>query len=205
VVFSLLGYFVCMIIVLTAAVGAMIGLSSFSTFEGARHYSHSRPVPERNITAPNTEPRLFMAVPNTKEASPAKNVETNSAVATDEKTDAKKSKPQKHKAFARRDNYRRPSYWNAPGYAEAPSVHFPIGDYNFAAAAVIEFSRRIPKQQSIRPAWAVTLPPMTPPGAQPRSLNLSRKLQATPSARTLAWGSFCDDRHGVSSDAVLRQ
>jgi uncharacterized membrane protein len=38
VVFSLLGYFVTMIVVLTAAVGAMIGLFSFSTSEGIRHY-----------------------------------------------------------------------------------------------------------------------------------------------------------------------
>ena len=130
VVFSILSYFACMIIVLTAAIGAMIGLSSFSMFEGARHYSrpvleHSRPVPERNITAPNTEPRLFMSVPNTKEASPSKNLETNSAVATDEKTDAKKSEPHKHRVLTRqRNNYERPGYWNAPGYAEAPQRPF---------------------------------------------------------------------------------
>jgi hypothetical protein len=129
VVFSLLGYFVTMIMVFTAAVGAMIGLVSFSTSEGVRHYSrpvleHSRPVPERNITAPNSEPRLFMSVPDTKAASPAKNVEANSANVPDEKAEAKKSKPHKHKAFARRDNYRRPGYWNAPGYAEAPQRPF---------------------------------------------------------------------------------
>jgi hypothetical protein len=129
VVFSLLGYFVTMIVVLTAAVGAMIGLFSFSTSEGIRHYprpllEHSRPQPERNITAPNSEPRLFMSVPNTKEASPAKNVDANSAVALDEKAEAKISKPHKHKAFARRDNYGRPGYWNAPGYAQAPQRPF---------------------------------------------------------------------------------
>jgi hypothetical protein len=59
-----------------------------------------------------------MVVPDTKDASPAKNVETNPAVATNEKTEAKESKPHKRKAFARRDNYRRPSYGSALGYAE---------------------------------------------------------------------------------------
>jgi hypothetical protein len=123
VVFSLLGYFVTMITVLTAAVGAMIGLFSFSTSEGIRHYSrpaleHSRPPPERNITAPNSEPRLFMSVPNTKDASPAKNVDANSVAATDEKADAKKSKPHKRKVFARQrnNNY---GYGNVWGYADA--------------------------------------------------------------------------------------
>jgi hypothetical protein len=129
VVFSLLGYFVSMIMVLTAAVGVMIGLFNFSTSENVRHYprpvlEHSRLLPERNITAPNSEPRLFMSAPDTKDASPAKNIEDNSAVAQDEKADAKKSKPHKHKAFAQRDNYGRPSYWNVPGYAEAPQRPF---------------------------------------------------------------------------------
>ena len=123
-VFSLLGYFVTMIVVFTAAVGAMIGLLSFSTSDGVRHYprpvlEHLRPVPERDTTTPNTEPRLFMSVPNTKEASPAKNVEANSVAATDEKVDAKKNKPHKHKVIARqRNNYERPNYGNAVGYAE---------------------------------------------------------------------------------------
>ena len=123
-VFSLLGYFVCMIIVLTAAVGAMVGLSSFSTSEGVRHYprpalEYSRPVPERNITGPNSEPRLFMSVPKTKETSPAKNVDANSVAATDENVDAKKSKPHRHKVLAhQRNNYERPSYANVLGYAE---------------------------------------------------------------------------------------
>ena len=121
-VFSLLGYFVSMIMLLTAAVGVMIGLSNFSTSEKVRHYP--RPAIERNVTATNSEPRLFMSVPDTKDASPAKNVEANSAATIDEKAEAKKSKPHKHKAFAGRDNYRRPSYWNAPGYAEAPQRPF---------------------------------------------------------------------------------
>jgi hypothetical protein len=130
VVFSLLSYFVCMIIALTAAFGAMIGLSNFSTFEGVRHYSrpvleHSRPALERNITASNSEPRLFMSVPDTKDASPARNVEATSAAASDEKADAKKSKPHKHRVLARRrDNYERPSYGNALGYAQYPQRPF---------------------------------------------------------------------------------
>ena len=57
-VFSLLGYFVCMITVLTAAAGAMISLFNFSTSEKVPHYP--RPVLERNVTAINAEQRLFM-------------------------------------------------------------------------------------------------------------------------------------------------
>ncbi|MGC2077126.1 MAG: hypothetical protein WA728_14050 [Xanthobacteraceae bacterium] len=117
--FSLLGYFVSMITVLAAAVGVMIGLFNFSTSERVGHTPHPRPAIERNITATNSEPRLFMSVPGTKDASPAKNVEANSAAATDEKTEPQ-SKPHKHKVLARqRNNYGRPGYWNAPGYAEA--------------------------------------------------------------------------------------
>ena len=121
-VFSLLGYFVTMIMVLTAAVGTMIGLFTFSTSEGVRHYprpvEHSRPLPERNITAPNSEPRLFMSVPDTKDGSPAKNIEaTTSAMALDEKVEAKTSKHHRHKAIARqRNNYERPGF--GMGYAE---------------------------------------------------------------------------------------
>jgi hypothetical protein len=90
VAFSLLGYFVSMIMVLTAAVGVMIGLFNFSTSENVRHYP--RPALERNVTAISGEPRLFMVAPDTKDASPAKNVEAGSAVAPAEKAEAKKSK-----------------------------------------------------------------------------------------------------------------
>jgi hypothetical protein len=65
-----------------------------------------------------------MSVPDTKDASPAKDVEANSAATIDEKAEAKKSKPHKRKVFARRDNYGRPSYRNAPGYVEAPQRPF---------------------------------------------------------------------------------
>jgi len=119
VVYSLLGYFLCMITVLTAATGAMIGLFNISTSEKVGHYSHPRPVVERNVTATNGEPRLFMVVPETKDRSPAKNMEANSAAVPAEKADSKKSKPHKPKVLARqRNNYERPSYGNALGYAE---------------------------------------------------------------------------------------
>lgn len=123
-VFSLLGYFVCMIVVLTAAMGAVVGLFSLSATDRVGHTPHPRPAIERNVTGINSEQRLFMSVPDTKDASPAKNVEANAATATDEKTEAKKTKSHKHKAFARRDYYRGPSYWNAPGYAEGPQRPF---------------------------------------------------------------------------------
>jgi len=115
VAFSLIGYFVSMIIVLSAAVGAMIGLFNFSTSEGVHHYS--RLGLERSVA--NSEPRLFMSVPDTKDRTPAKNIETNSTAVAAEKADAKKNKPHKPKLLARqRNNYERPSYGNALGYAE---------------------------------------------------------------------------------------
>jgi hypothetical protein len=113
----LLGYFFSMIAVLTAVVWVMLGLSNISTSERVSHYPHPRPVVERNVTAANNEPRLFMVAPETKDGSPAKNMEANSAAPT-EKTVAKKSKPHKPKVLAR--NYERPGhYGNALGYAEA--------------------------------------------------------------------------------------
>jgi hypothetical protein len=119
VVFSLLGYFVCMIVVLTAAAGAMIGLFNFSTPERMGHIPHPRPAIERNVTATNSEPRLFMSVPDTKDASPAKNIEASSAAAPDEKAEAKKSKPHKHKLLARqRNNFEGRGYGYARGYAQ---------------------------------------------------------------------------------------
>jgi len=97
------------------AVGATIGLSNFSTSEGALHYS--RPVLERDAGV--TKPRLFMSVPEIKDGSTAKNIETNSTAVAAEKSDAKKSRPAKPKVLARRrNNYDQPSYGNALGYAE---------------------------------------------------------------------------------------
>jgi hypothetical protein len=118
VALPLLGYFICMVAVLTAVAGVMIGLFDTSTSERVHHYP--RPVVERNVTAASGEPRLFMVVPEAKNASPAKNIEANSAAIPTEKAEVKKSKPHKPKVFARlRNNYERPGYYgNAPGYAE---------------------------------------------------------------------------------------
>jgi hypothetical protein len=116
----LLGYFFSMIAVLTAAAGMMLGFSNISTSERARHYLHPRPVVERNVTATNWEPRLFMVAPEIKDGSPAKNMEANSAAVLAEKADAKKSKPHKPKVLARQhNNYARPGHGNTLGYAEA--------------------------------------------------------------------------------------
>jgi hypothetical protein len=64
-----------------------------------------------------------MVVTETKDGSPAKNIEANSAVAQDEKAEAKKSKPHRHRAIARqRNNYERPSF--GMGYAQYPQRPF---------------------------------------------------------------------------------
>jgi len=117
VAFSLIGYFVSMIIFLSAVVGAMIGLFNFSTSEGVHNYSP--PGLERSVTNSEREPRLFMSVPDTKDVTPAKNIQTNSTAVAADQADAKKNKPHKPKLLARRrNNYERPSYGNALGYAE---------------------------------------------------------------------------------------
>jgi hypothetical protein len=100
-VYSLLGFFFGMIAVFAAAVGTMIGLTNFST-GGVGHYPRS--VVEGNVTAINSEPRLFLSVPETKDGAPAKNVESNSAAVPDEKADAKKSEPHKLKLLTRQRN-----------------------------------------------------------------------------------------------------
>jgi hypothetical protein len=112
-VLPLLGYFFSMVAVLAAAVGVMIGLSNAST-PRVRHY----PVVEHNVTATNTEPHLFMVVPETKNGSPAKYMEANSAALPTEKADAKKSKPHKPALAHQHYNYERPGYGNALGYAQ---------------------------------------------------------------------------------------
>ena len=109
----MLGYFFSMVAVLAAAVGIMIGLSNTST-PRVRHY----PVVEYNVTATNTEPPLFMVVPETKNGSPEKYIEANSAALPTEKADAIKSKPPKPALAHQHDNYKRPGYGNALGYAE---------------------------------------------------------------------------------------
>jgi len=126
VALPLLGFFFCMIAVLTAVAGVTISFFGASTSERVHHYP--RPAVERNVTATNSEPRLFMVVPDTKDESPTKNTEANPAsipTATPasiptEKAEVKKSKPHKPKVLARlRNNYQRPGYYgNAQGYAE---------------------------------------------------------------------------------------
>ena len=93
----LLGYFFCMVAVLTAAVGVMIGLFNISTSGRVRHYP--RPVVERDVTATKTEPRLFMVVPETKDGSSANYIKANSAAVPTEKVKA--NKPHKPKVLAR--------------------------------------------------------------------------------------------------------
>jgi hypothetical protein len=117
VALSLLGYFFCMITVLTTTVAVTVGLFNVSTSEGVRHYP--RAVGERNVTTTDREPRLFMVVPETKGAPPAKDIDANSAVVPAEKAEAKKSKPHKPKMFARqRNNFEGRGYGNAQGYAQ---------------------------------------------------------------------------------------
>jgi hypothetical protein len=114
-VFSLLGFFFGMIAVFAAAVGTMIGLTNFSTSERVVHYPRS--VVERDITATNREPRLFMVAPDTEDGSPTKN--TEAAAVPAEKPDATKSKPSKTKLLShQRNNYEQPGYGNARSYAQ---------------------------------------------------------------------------------------
>jgi hypothetical protein len=110
----LLGYFFCMIAVLTAVVGVMIGLSNTSTSERVRHYP--RAVVEHNVTATPTEKRLFMIVPE-RDRSSVKNVEANSAAVPTEKAD----KPHKPKVLARHQNYEGRGYAMTLGHSQGYS------------------------------------------------------------------------------------
>ena len=113
----LLGYFFCMIAVLTAAVGLMIGVFNTSKSERVRQYP--RPVVEGNLAAANTQPRLFMVVPETKDGSLAKNTEANSTSVPTEKADATAKKPRKPKVLARQhQNYEGHGYAMTLGYSE---------------------------------------------------------------------------------------
>ena len=114
---SLLGYFFCMVAVLTAAVGVMIGL--FSTSERVRHYP--RAVVEGDVTATPTEPRLFMVVPE-RDRSSVKNVEANSAAVPTEKAGAKANKPHKPKVLAsQHQNYEGRDYAMTLGHSQGYS------------------------------------------------------------------------------------
>ena len=118
VALPLLGFFFCMIAVLTAVAGVTISFFSTSTSERVHHYP--RPAVERNVTATSSKPRLFMVVPDTKDESPTKNTEANSAAVPAENAEVKKSKSRKPKVIAGlRNNYQRPGYYgNVQGYAE---------------------------------------------------------------------------------------
>jgi hypothetical protein len=67
-VVSLLSYFLCVITILTAVAGVIVGLVNISTSERVSHYPHPRPEVERN----DRELRLL---PKTKYGSPAKGTE----------------------------------------------------------------------------------------------------------------------------------
>lgn len=64
---SLLGYFFCIIAVSTAAAGVMVGLVNISAMESVGHYTHPRPVVERN----DKEVRIL---PKANHRSPAKHM-----------------------------------------------------------------------------------------------------------------------------------
>ena len=113
----LLGYFFCMVTVLTAVVVALTGLSSISTIGNGRHYPRP-PVIGRTVMvetqrhSPPVAKESSPAKSVAKEASPAKDV---SPVVATAKADTKKSKHYKPKVFARqRNNYG----WSARGYAQ---------------------------------------------------------------------------------------
>jgi hypothetical protein len=121
-VVSLLCYSLCVITVLTAVAGAMVGLF-VSTSERMGHTPHQRATIERD----DRELRLFMIVPKRKYGSPARNIEANSAVVPTEKADSKKSKSHKRKVLAPRY-----AYGNTRLHAEEspnqPSSLFSTGD-----------------------------------------------------------------------------
>ena len=113
----LLGYFFCMVTVLTAVVVALTGLSSISTIGNGRHYPRP-PVTGRTVMvetqrhSPPVAKESSPAKSVAKEASPGKDVSTVVAA----KADTKKIKHYKPRVVARqRNNY---GYGNALGYAE---------------------------------------------------------------------------------------
>ena len=105
----LLGYFFCMITMLTAVVVVLTGLSNISTSKQERHHLRP-PVIGRTVTAEEPAQRPS---PVAKEASPAKDVSSFVATA---KADTRKSKHYKPKVLARQRNNHR--YGNALGYAQ---------------------------------------------------------------------------------------
>jgi hypothetical protein len=113
----LLGYFFCMITMLTAVVVVLTGFSNISTSKQGSHHLRP-PVIGRTVTVETQR----QSSPVAKEASPAKSVAKEASPAKDvspvvatAKADTKKSKHYKPKVFARqRNNYG----WSARGYAQ---------------------------------------------------------------------------------------
>jgi hypothetical protein len=102
----LLGYFFCMVTVLTAIVVALTGFSNISPIGNGRHYPRS-PVIGRIVMVETQR----HSPPAAKESSLAKDV--SPVVAAKAETESKPSQP---KVLARqRNNY---GYRNALGYAE---------------------------------------------------------------------------------------
>jgi hypothetical protein len=115
--FSLFGYFFCMITALTTAVVLLTGLSNISTFGNKGH--HPRPGTARTVMVETQRHS-----PIAKEASAAKDV---SPVVTTAKADDKKIKHYKPKVLARQPNDY--GYGTALGYAEQ-SGHGPSGFFS---------------------------------------------------------------------------
>ena len=106
----LLGYFFCMITMLTAVTVLLTSFSGISTrLKQARHHPRP-PVIGRTVTAEET---AQWHSPVAKEASPAKDVSPVVSAAT---ADTKQIKHYKPKVFARQRNNH--GYRNALGYAE---------------------------------------------------------------------------------------
>jgi hypothetical protein len=126
----LVGYFFCMITMLTAVAVLLTSFSNISTLGNVRH--HLRPPAigrtvmvetQRHSPVANAPSPAKDVAPVAKEASPA---EDASPVVSTAKADTKKSKHYKPKVLARqRNNYR---YGNALGYAEE-SGYGPRGPF----------------------------------------------------------------------------
>src|SRR6516225_5189490 len=139
-VLPLLGYFFCMIAVLTAAAGAMIGLFSASTSARGHHYP--RPVVERTVKATNTEQRLFMVVPETDRSS-VKNTEANSAAVLAEKRTLNKTSLTSPKcspvSTTTTHEPATETRWAIPKHpGTGHSVYSPTGDHHFPPQSVEE-------------------------------------------------------------------
>ena len=151
--FPLLGYFFCMITVLTTVVVLMTGFSNISTFGNGRHYP--RPVIARTVTVETQRHS-----PVAKEASPAKDVSppvvaTVSASSKSDLSHGGARKPQSNRrALALRRcllqrRGRNPHRRNQPGQHGKHTQSAPAWGYAFGA---------MPTLFSIMSAWSPSLP-----------------------------------------------